>query len=607
MFPEVITLNEPDTTHIEDAEGSPDLTNTEGTHEQNVQDEQIITQSTKGPLRLILNMGQYEIKHIKLVNIIGDPGEGMLTRSMDAKLTAASTSECLFDDFLSKIELKKISEALKHPGWVDVMQEELNKFYRNKVWTLVLLLYALNGKKELTDKTFALVERMEAIKRFLAYATYMNFIVFQMDVKSAFLKLQIKQDDKGISICQEQYTRNLLKKYDVSDSSSVKTPMVPSNNLGRDLTVLCARYQSNPKESHLIAVKRILRYLKGTPSLSRWYLKCLGFDLKGYSDLDYAGCNMDRKSTSGAYQILGGKLVCWSAKKQQSVAMSSAEAEYIIGVGGHILKGDIELHFIPTEYQLADIFTKPLDEPTFTRQKAESLPQKRKKSKSKNTPTEAQVTPPLVPIEEPEKTQSVSSGQTAHPQDTKRQTQLAIKGIHSPLDEGTLTSKPLLEEVGKTQPPYKGTNTKDKDSKGLKPPPDMKPSPTLVSDTSRTDAKYQPESSHTHETDESNSDSSCPDVLKKYDNILPLTKRKLVKYLKNISQDAVKEDSALNKKVHETIEAYTKNSSSLTELFSLVKGFNFPSFKTTLEDLQATTLRQDEMLASWAKSSTSMA
>ncbi|GKA19485.1 hypothetical protein Tco_0699400 [Tanacetum coccineum] len=71
--------------------------------------------------------------------------------------------------------------------------------------------------------------------------------------------------------------------------------------------------------------------------------------------------------------------------------------------------------------------------------------------------------------------------------------------------------------------------------------------------------------------------------------------------------DAVKEDSALNKKVLEAIEAYTKNSSSLTELFSLVKGFNFPSFKTALEDLQATTLRQDEKLAAWAKSSTSMA
>ncbi|GKF27467.1 hypothetical protein Tco_0083361, partial [Tanacetum coccineum] len=170
-------------------------------------------------------------------------------------------------------------------------------------------------------------------------------------------------------------------------------------------TCLSLRYQANPK-SHLIVVKRIFRYLKGTPSLGLWY----------------ARCNIDKKSTSGACQLLGGKLVCWSAKKQQSVAMSSAEAEYVAVVGScanilwmknqltnydfiyekvpifcdntnaiaisnnpvlhsrtkhtdikyhfirdHILKGDIELYFIPTQYQLANIFTKPLDEPMFKR------------------------------------------------------------------------------------------------------------------------------------------------------------------------------------------------------------------------------------------------
>ncbi|GKB63635.1 hypothetical protein Tco_0919821 [Tanacetum coccineum] len=74
-------------------------------------------------------------------------------------------------------------------------------------------------------------------------------------------------------------------------------------------TALCVRYQSNPKESHLTDVKRILKYLKGTPTLGMYYPKCLSFDFKGYSESDYAGCNMDRKSTSGACQILGGKLV----------------------------------------------------------------------------------------------------------------------------------------------------------------------------------------------------------------------------------------------------------------------------------------------------------
>ncbi|GKC14452.1 hypothetical protein Tco_1011234, partial [Tanacetum coccineum] len=70
------------------------------------------------------------------------------------------------------------------------------------------------------------------------------------------------------------------------------------------LTYLFARYQAIPKESHLTTVKRIFKYLKGTPNLGLWYPKCLGFYLKGYSD--YAGYNIDIKSTSGACQLLGG-------------------------------------------------------------------------------------------------------------------------------------------------------------------------------------------------------------------------------------------------------------------------------------------------------------
>nr|GEU92977.1 uncharacterized mitochondrial protein AtMg00810-like [Tanacetum cinerariifolium] len=90
------------------------------------------------------------------------------------------------------------------------------------------------------------------------------------------------------------------------------------------------RYQANPKESHLVSMKRIFRYLKGTPNLGLWYPKGSGFNLKAYSDSDYVSCNHDRKSTSGGCQILEGKLVCWSAKKQIFVAMSSAEAEYVV-------------------------------------------------------------------------------------------------------------------------------------------------------------------------------------------------------------------------------------------------------------------------------------
>nr|GEV72098.1 retrovirus-related Pol polyprotein from transposon TNT 1-94 [Tanacetum cinerariifolium] len=257
-------------------------------------------------------------KHIELVNIIGDPGEGMLTRSTIAKLTAASASECLFVDFLFEMEPKKASEALKNK------KDKHGIVTKNKA-RLVTQGYSQEEGIEYNE-TFTPVARMEATRIFLAFATYMNFTVFQIDVK-------------------------------------MKTPMVPPNNLGPDFAgkpindtiysgmigslmyltttrpdiqffiVLYARYQSNPKESHLTAMKRIFRYLTGTSSLGLYYLKCLGFDIKGYSGSDYASCNMDRKSTSGACQILGGNLVCWSAKKQQLVVMSSAEAEYVAAAG----------------------------------------------------------------------------------------------------------------------------------------------------------------------------------------------------------------------------------------------------------------------------------
>jgi hypothetical protein len=92
---------------------------------------------------------------------------------------------------------------------------------------------------------------------------------------------------------------------------------------------MCARFQSDPRECHLVVVKRILRYLVATPCFRIWYPKGSTFDLIGYPDSDYAGCKVDRKSTSGTCQFLGRSLVSWSSKKQTSVALSTAEAEYV--------------------------------------------------------------------------------------------------------------------------------------------------------------------------------------------------------------------------------------------------------------------------------------
>jgi hypothetical protein len=189
---------------------------------------------------------------------------------------------------------------------------------------------------------------------------------------------------------------------------------------------MCARFQSNPKECHLVVVKRILRYLVSTPCFGTWYPKGSTFDLIRCSDSDYARCKVDKKSTSRTCQLLGRSLVSWSSKKQTSVALSTAEAEYVaagqcctqllwmrqnlrdfgyilskvpllcdnesairladnpvehsrtkhIDIWHHFLRdhqqrGDIDIYHISTENQLVDIFTKPLDEKRFCRLRSE--------------------------------------------------------------------------------------------------------------------------------------------------------------------------------------------------------------------------------------------
>ncbi|GJS77950.1 hypothetical protein Tco_0727831 [Tanacetum coccineum] len=91
----------------------------------------------------------------------------------------------------------------------------------------------------------------------------------------------------------------------------------------------CSRFQVTPKTSHLSAVKRIFRYLKGKPKLGLWYPRDSSFDLESYSDSDYAGANLDRKSTTGGCQFLGRRLITWQCKKQTIVATSTTEAEYV--------------------------------------------------------------------------------------------------------------------------------------------------------------------------------------------------------------------------------------------------------------------------------------
>ena len=130
-----------------------------------------------------------------------------------------------------------------------------------------------------------------------------------------FLGLQVRQQTDRIFISQGKYIVDLLKKFGFTDCSPAKTPMSTANHLTASrpdiifATSMCARYQANPKESHLHAVKRIYRYLKNTPHLGLWYPRDSPFELIGYTDSDHAGCAIDRKSTSGGCQLLGNRLI----------------------------------------------------------------------------------------------------------------------------------------------------------------------------------------------------------------------------------------------------------------------------------------------------------
>ncbi|GJT45435.1 retrovirus-related pol polyprotein from transposon TNT 1-94 [Tanacetum coccineum] len=279
---------------------------------------------------------------------ISGPQASVTTRSRVRDFEAASAHECLYMDVKSAFLNKKLPK--------EVYVQQPPGFESSEFPNYVCKLDKVPSGLKQANRAW--------------YETLTTFLIKHKFVRG----FQIKQDSKGISICQEKYVKDLLKKYELADCASMKCPMLPLNILGPDesgvsvnetrfrgtigslmfltasrpdiqfFTCLCARYQANPKESHLVAAKKNQVPQRNSKSRSEKYFR--------------------------VFQIHDGKLVCWSAKKQNSVAMSSAEAKYHF-IRDHILKGDIELHFVSTDLQLVEIFTKPLAEPSFTRLVAE--------------------------------------------------------------------------------------------------------------------------------------------------------------------------------------------------------------------------------------------
>nr|GEX50886.1 copia protein [Tanacetum cinerariifolium] len=244
------------------------------------------------------------------------------------------------------------------------------------------------------EESFALVARIEAICIFIANVAHKNMTIYQMDVKMAFLN--------GELIKESKYASEIIKKYGLTSTDSVDTPMIENKKLNEDLqgkpvdttlyhdtigslmylttsipdliydVFLCAWYQAKPNKKHLQVVKQIFRYLKGTINMGLWYSKDTDLSLSAYAVADHAGCQDTRHSTPRSAQFLGDKIVSWSSKKQKSTAISSTEASRAkhIDVRYHFIKehvenGIVELYFVRTEYQLAGIFTKPFPRERF--------------------------------------------------------------------------------------------------------------------------------------------------------------------------------------------------------------------------------------------------
>ncbi|GJX04352.1 putative ribonuclease H-like domain-containing protein [Tanacetum coccineum] len=431
--------------------------------------------------------------------ILGDPTSAVQTRGKIQKASSAQQAlvsyihrqnrtnhkdhqNCLFACFLSQEEPKTISQALKDESWVEAMQEELLQFKLQQVWILVDLPFGkkaigtkwvfrnkrdersivVNNKARLVaqghrqeegidcDEGFVPVSRIEAIRLFLSFASYMGFLIYQMDVKSAFLYGIIEEEvyvhqppgfvnpahpnkvykvvkalyglhqtprawyetlsprawyetlssfllEKGfkrVNVYVDDIIFGSTKKSMCTKFEEVMHKTIPDEFHRRAyihlfgttsqtsclLSVLVPRFQSTPKASHLRAVKRIFRYLKHQPKLGLWYPRDSPFELEAFSDSDYAGASLDRKSTTGGCQFLGRRLISWQCKKQTIVANFYMRQEYVgvdhcsfyhsrtkhIEIRHHFIRDCYEKRLIDvlkihTDSNVADLLTKGFD------------------------------------------------------------------------------------------------------------------------------------------------------------------------------------------------------------------------------------------------------
>ncbi|KAK8951018.1 hypothetical protein KSP39_PZI003140 [Platanthera zijinensis] len=291
---------------------------------------------------------------------------------------------------------------------------------------------------------------LDKINSFRSYIKA-SFEMTDLGLTRYFLGLQIQQLPNVTYISQSRYAEDILTKFNMSDSKPAATPMITGEKLSKEdgeektspevyrsligslmyltntrpdiehAVSIASRFMQSPSIKHMIAAKRILRYLNGTRSLGLRYEKGDNCNITGYSDSDWAGCSDDRKSTSGYMFYIGPNPISWCTRKQKTIALSSTEAEYtalsetvreaiwlrqlLTEIKGKevspvkimvdntsaialaknpifhnrtkhlqiklhhtrdlVSRGEIELSYCKTENQIADALTKPLSAPTF--------------------------------------------------------------------------------------------------------------------------------------------------------------------------------------------------------------------------------------------------
>ncbi|GJS24610.1 retrovirus-related pol polyprotein from transposon TNT 1-94 [Tanacetum coccineum] len=346
-----------------------------------------------------------------LDNIIGE-----LERHVSTRLQLHEQALfCYYDAFLTSVEPKNYKDALTQACWIEEMQEEVNEFERLEVreliphpdkvmvitlkWIYKVKLHELGGilknKARLVahgyrqeegidfEESFAPMARLDVIRIFLADAAHMNMIVYQIDVKTTFLNGILREEvyEPWIPHCSSE------DKAKIFSCDPVDTPMVEKSKLNEDIqgkAIDPTHYRGMVDTlMYLIASRPDLTFVVYMCARGLWYLKDFSIALTDYADADHAGCRDTRRSTSGCMQLLGDRLmrsrltdyglgfnkIPMYCDNKSAIALCCNNVQHSrskhIDIRFYFIKeqvenGVVELYFVNTEYQLADIFTKAL-------------------------------------------------------------------------------------------------------------------------------------------------------------------------------------------------------------------------------------------------------